>query len=60
MNTREQDLAACLLWLRNHYDVGRSRCKPQVLDRVDRVLADGEDVTITTSTTFKEKYPCKL
>lgn len=59
MNTREQDLAAALLWLRNHYDAGRSRSKPQILDRVDRVLADGPELTIAMSTAFKEKYPCK-
>lgn len=59
MNTREQNLAAALLWLRNHYDAGRAKLKPEVLERVDRVLADGPELTIAITTAFREKYPHK-
>lgn len=34
----ESILAAALLWLRNHYDVGQPDLKDQVLERIDRVL----------------------
>jgi hypothetical protein len=32
------ELFETLLWLRNHYDVGRPEARQEVLDRVDRVL----------------------
>lgn len=61
MNTREQDLAAALLWLRNHFDLNdfAPELKPEVLDRIDRVLADGPPTTGAMSTAFREKYPRK-
>ena len=34
----KNELAEALLWLRNHYDVGKSECKNEVLRRVDEVL----------------------
>jgi hypothetical protein len=58
MNTREQHLAAALLWLRNHYDVEpESNGKTEVLRRVDQVLADGPDVEIEHMVSFRNKYP---
>lgn len=59
MNTREQDLAAALLWLRNHYDLNESAAsnlRAEVLDRIDRVLADGAPITVAMSASFREKY----
>jgi hypothetical protein len=58
MNTREQNLAAALLWLRNHYDVEpESNNKIEVLRCVDLVLADGPDVQIKHMVAFRHKYP---
>jgi hypothetical protein len=53
------DLAAALLWLRNHYDVDeiQSADKTAILDRVDRVLEDGPDLSIADMTAFRDKYP---
>ena len=71
-NTREQHLAAALLWLRNHYDVEfepdnnllvRTNLdllvsfKKEVLDRVDEILADGPEITIEQQVAFRAKYP---
>ena len=66
MNTREQDLMAALLWLRNHYDVGVGRemtssafnreLKIKVLERIDKVLADGPDVKGHMMVDFRNKY----
>jgi hypothetical protein len=41
MTDNERLPASCLLWLRNHYDVGRpdNELKAKVIERVDRVLA---------------------
>ena len=36
---RVAELEKCLLWLRNHYDVGPRSVKSQVLGSVDAVLA---------------------
>ena len=38
----EGTLAAALLWLRNHYDVGKPELKQQVLSRADAVLKQRE------------------
>lgn len=59
MNTREQDLAAALLWLRNHYDVDEptSDMKNEVLRRIDQVLADGPDLLIEQMSAFRARYP---
>jgi hypothetical protein len=66
MNTREQDLMAALLWLRNHYDVGSSpsssspqfnqELKIKVLERIDKVLADGPDIKGHMMVDFRNKY----
>lgn len=42
--TRERELAAALLWLRNHYDVGDRKLKPEVLRLTDLIL-DQEPVS---------------
>ena len=47
-NTREEDLAYALLWLRNHYEFDSGRDLElfhAVIERVDRVLADGPPIT---------------
>ena len=51
-------LAAALLWLRNHYEVGTldADTKRLVIDRIDRILADGEDVSIADMRDFREQY----
>lgn len=60
MNTREQDLAAALLWLRNHYEFkDKADVEVEVLARIDSVLADGPPITGAMSTAFREKYPRK-
>lgn len=41
MTGREETLTAALLWLRNHYDLRHPKLKSQVLESIDRVLADG-------------------
>jgi hypothetical protein len=55
--TREEELAAALLWLRNHYDVGDCRLKRQVLARADQVLAAGGAITGDHMRQLREKYP---
>jgi hypothetical protein len=62
MNTREQHLSAALLWLRNHYEVGSrgpdgERLKADVIERIDRVLADGPSIPGDVMSRFREKYP---
>jgi hypothetical protein len=57
MTDREKELSAALLWLRNHYEIGDSRLKLKVLDRIDRVLADGPPITGAMSAALREKYP---
>lgn len=48
-------LAAALLWLRNHYEVGAPDLKDRVIERIDRVLKwrepTGEDMR-----RFREMY----
>lgn len=58
--SREHELAAALLWLREHYDVEpESNIKIKVLDRIDRVLADGPELSIVDMSVFRKKYPEK-
>jgi hypothetical protein len=54
-------LTAALLWLRNHYDVGPfdDDIKRLVVERIDRILADGEDVSIADMRDLREQYPEK-
>jgi hypothetical protein len=49
-------LRGALLWLRNHYDVGRPEDKARVLARVDAVLRDYEP-SVSDVKTFRDKYP---
>jgi hypothetical protein len=57
---RIKELGAALLWLRNAYDVGPRRLKPQTLTVIDKVLMgpDGVNtwVTIADQRAFREKY----
>ena len=59
MTIREKNLTAALLWLRNHYDVDeiQSDLKTEILGRIDRVLADGPELSIADMTEFRAKYP---
>lgn len=61
MTDREKELTACLLWLRNHYDCGdRDKgIRQLVLERADRVLGAGDDVTAEMQAAFRKKYPVK-
>lgn len=54
--TDQEVLAAALLWLRNHYDVGNERVKAKVLNRVDRVLKDHEPSGAAMAE-LRRKYP---
>jgi hypothetical protein len=49
-------LRSALLWLRNHYDVGKEGLKPKVLSRIDSVLVDYEP-SIASLTAFRDAYP---
>jgi hypothetical protein len=57
--TREHELAAALLWLRNHYDIDDQNMdiKSEVLKRVDKVLEDGPELSIEHQVAFRAKYP---
>lgn len=62
--SREHELAAALLWLRNHYDVDahivfepQENIKSAVLKRIDKVLADGPELSIEHQVAFRAKYP---
>ncbi len=59
--TREQELAAALHWLRNHYDVGskEANIRRQVLTRTEQILAAGSPVTGDMLRQLREKYPPK-
>jgi hypothetical protein len=52
-------LAAALLWLRNHHDVGPldDDSRRLVVEHIDRILADCEDVTIADMRYLREQYP---
>jgi hypothetical protein len=49
-------LAAALLWLRNHYEVGDPELKNEVIDRIDRVL-EHIDLEITDMERFRQLFP---
>ena len=44
-----------LLWLRNHYDVGRSEDKERVLKVIDKIL-DERQPTVLEMHQFREHY----
>ena len=52
----QRTLAASLLWLRNHYDVGKPELKQRVLDRVDKVLEQHE-LTLDNMKEFRRDFP---
>lgn len=58
MNTREQDLAAALLWLRNHYEyMADTPERLSVLQIIDDCLNDGDSfVPGAVQDTFRQKY----
>lgn len=51
-------LAAALLWLRNHYDVGNKDVKRIVLARIDRVL-EAYPVSVVSMRKFRKEFPVK-
>lgn len=56
MTGREETLTAALLWLRNHYDLRHPKLKSQVLESIDRVLADGGPISGEMSARFRKRY----
>jgi hypothetical protein len=38
VNIDARELGAALLWLRNHYDVGRPEVKSKVLKVIDKII----------------------
>jgi hypothetical protein len=52
----EGTLAAALLWLRNHYDVGKPELKKEVLARIDSVLKQREP-TFSEMREFRRDFP---
>lgn len=54
-------LLAALLWLRNHYDAtlinGTGSIRKEVVARIDRVLADYDDLHINDLKAFRKAYP---
>lgn len=57
MNTREQDLTYALMWLRNHYDIGRRELKAEVIARIDKVLEDGPPITRRHGRRVQDEIP---
>jgi hypothetical protein len=56
MISREATLAAALLCLRNHYDVGREDLKGRVLERIDLVL-ERRTPTVDEMKEFRRDFP---
>jgi hypothetical protein len=50
----QEVLAAALLWLRNHYDIGKAELKPIVLARIDAVLERCGNIS---QRGFREQFP---
>jgi hypothetical protein len=49
-------VAAALVWLRNHYQIGDLSLKRKVLKRIDAVIED-QHVSIEDMRAFRAKYP---
>lgn len=54
--TDQEVLAAALLWLRNHYDIGDPKLKRKVLNRIDRVLKNHEPSAVAM-VELRKRYP---
>jgi hypothetical protein len=52
-------LAAALLWLRNHYEVGDPALRDDVIERIDRVLANYHP-TVKDMKYFRKMFPRKI
>jgi hypothetical protein len=60
MKITTEELGAALLWLRNHYDVGKPEHKEYVLKVIDKVLLSDDNINtwvrICDTQHFREKY----
>jgi hypothetical protein len=59
VESNQRILAAALLWLRNHYDVGDPALREDVIERIDRVLADYHP-TVSDMDHFRKMFPRRI
>lgn len=57
MTEREKQLRAALLWARNHIDCGDPTLKERVVERLDKILDDGEPIIGADMRALAQAYP---
>ena len=54
---RQRHLQAALVWARNHIDCGDPTLKPRVIERLDKIIDDGEPITGDAMRALAQAYP---